>query len=381
MTEKNEDNFERLDADHGCQNQGPIEKERRNTETEYEQRYSEYDNGYKTSYSLKKNQNKNSKLKKSLIVFLIIIGGMLILGLFGLNVKRALFSDDRGYEVDGPYLAALYVEGTILAGQVDTFGIATGYQHQWTLDKIDELMNDPENKGILLFIDSPGGGVYESDELYLKLNEYKETTERPVYAVMGSMAASGGYYIAAAADEIFANRNTWTGSIGVTIGTLYDISELLEKYGVKTVTITAGRNKAMGSSVEPLTQEQQAIFQSLVDEAYEQFVGIVAEERNLDLDAVKNLADGRVYTAKQAMELGLVDSIGTMEDAVYAMSEKYDLWDCDVIDIVYQDHSLWGNLFGSVKIPDLKSGDVSALLEVVEGGNRFPISYECELLK
>ncbi|MBR0596801.1 signal peptide peptidase SppA [Clostridiales bacterium BAD-6] len=306
---------------------------------------------------------------------------MLILGLFGLNVKRALFSDDRGYEVDGPYLAALYVEGTILAGQVDTFGIATGYQHQWTLDKIDELMNDPENKGILLFIDSPGGGVYESDELYLKLNEYKETTERPVYAVMGSMAASGGYYIAAAADEIFANRNTWTGSIGVTIGTLYDISELLEKYGVKTVTITAGRNKAMGSSVEPLTQEQQAIFQSLVDEAYEQFVGIVAEERNLDLDAVKNLADGRVYTAKQAMELGLVDSIGTMEDAVYAMSEKYDLWDCDVIDIVYQDHSLWGNLFGSVKIPDLKSGDVSALLEVVEGGNRFPISYECELLK
>lgn len=110
---------------------------------------------------------------------------------------------------------------------------------------------------MILFVNSPGGGVYESDELYLKIKEYQEQTECPVYAVMGSMAASGGYYISAPADKIVANRNTWTGSIGVTIGTLYDISGLLEQYGVKTETITAGRNKAMGSSVEPMTEEQE----------------------------------------------------------------------------------------------------------------------------
>ena len=113
----------------------------------------------------------------------------------------------------------------------------------------------------------------------MKLKEYKEKTKRPVYAYMGSMAASGGYYISAPADMIFANRNCWTGSIGVTIGTLYDLSGFLERHGIKAVTIASGRNKSMGSIVDPLTDEQRRIFQSLVDEAYDQFVNIVAEER------------------------------------------------------------------------------------------------------
>jgi len=112
----------------------------------------------------------------------------------------------------------------------------------------------------------------------------------------------------------------------VTIGTLYDISALLEKYGVNTVTITAGSNKAMGSITEPLTEEQQAIFQSLVDDAYEQFTVIVSEERKIDLNDVKKLADGRIYTAEQAIELKLVDFIGTLEDARNHMMEEYDLY-------------------------------------------------------
>jgi protease-4 len=242
-------------------------------------------------------------------------------------------------------------------------------------------MSDSDNRGLIVFVDSPGGGVYESDELYLKLKEYKETTHRPVYAVMGSMAASGGYYISAAADKIIANRNTWTGSIGVTIGTLYDISELLEKYGVRTVTITAGSNKAMGSIVEPLTTEQKAIFQSLVDDAYEQFTGIVSEERGMDINEVKKLADGRIYSARQAYENGLVDSIGTLDDAVSDMSTEYGLQDCEVVDVVFRDNTLWGSLLRGVKVPDLRGGDVSAILNQIDNGSRFPISYECELLK
>lgn len=328
-----------------------------------------------------KKKNKG-RLKKSLIVFGCIIAGIIVLALIGTSVKDSVLGDDSDeISADGPYIATMYVEGTIAAGQTDSFGMATGYQHDWTLDKIDELMADPDNQGLILFVNSPGGGVYESDELYLKIKEYQEQTECPVYAVMGSMAASGGYYISAPADKIVANRNTWTGSIGVTIGTLYDISGLLEQYGVKTETITAGRNKAMGSSVEPMTEEQKAIFQSLVDDAYEQFTGIISEERGLDINAVKTLADGRIYTAKQALDLGLIDSIGTYDEAVADMQDAYDLGDCELVDVVYEDTSFLSSLMGDVKIPNLKGGDVTAILNEIDSDSSFPISYECELLK
>ncbi|HWQ77710.1 MAG TPA: signal peptide peptidase SppA [Anaerovoracaceae bacterium] len=324
-------------------------------------------------------KNNRSRLRKSLIVFGCVLAAVIILAILGNSIKGSIFGKDGDISASGPYIATLYVQGTIIEGQTDTFGLPVGYQHSWTLDKIDELTADPDNKGLILFVDSPGGGVYESDELYLKLKDYEEATDRPVYAVMGSIAASGGYYISTAADKIIANRNTWTGSIGVTIGTIYDISALLEKYGVKTVTITAGANKAMGSIVEPLTAEQQAIFQALVDEAYDQFTGIVAEERGIGLDDVKAIADGRVYTAKQAYENGLIDSIGTFNDALDDMREEYDLWDCDVVDVIYKDNSLWGSLLSEVKIPDFRGGDVSAILDIIEGESKFPISYECKL--
>jgi protease-4 len=326
----------------------------------------------------KKNKNR---LKKNLIIFGCIIAGVIVLALIGNSVKNAIFGGEQDIHARGPYIATIYVEGTIAAGQTDSFGLPIGYQHNWTLEKIDKLSADSDNRGLILFVDSPGGGVYESDELYLKLKAYRERTGRPVYAVMGSMAASGGYYISAAADKIIANRNTWTGSLGVTIGTLYDISELLEKYGVKTVTITAGDNKAMGSIVDPLTEEQKVIFQSLVDDAYDQFVNIISEERKIDPEEVRKLADGRIYSAKQALELELVDSIGTLEDAADDMMATYKLQGCEIIDVVYQDNSLLGSLLSEARIPDMKSDDVSALLDIIERDGKFPISYECELLK
>ena len=124
------------------------------------------------------------------------------------------------------------------------------------------MIDDGENKGMILYLDTPGGSVLASDELYFKIKEYQKKTKRPVYASMQSMAASGGYYISAPCDKIIANRNCWTGSIGVTLGTMYDVSELLDKIGVKTNTITSGENKAMGSSVEKMSREQREIFQS-----------------------------------------------------------------------------------------------------------------------
>lgn len=327
-----------------------------------------------------KKENKR-RLKKSLIIFGCVLAAVVILAVIGNSVRESIWGGDREISASGPYIAAMYVEGSIISGQRDSFGLPAGYQHNWTLDKIDELAADHNNRGLILFVDSPGGGVYESDELYLKLKEYKESTDRPVYAAMGSMAASGGYYISAAADKIIANRNTWTGSIGVTIGTIYDISALLEKYGVRTVTISAGDNKAMGSIVEPLTKEQQAIFQALVDEAYDQFTGIVSEERGIGMDEVREISDGRLYSARQAYEIGLVDAIGTFEDALDDMMEEYGLRGCEVIDVVYRDNSLWASLLNGISIPGLRGGDVSAILEVIEGEKGFPVSYECRLLK
>lgn len=318
--------------------------------------------------------------KKGLKIWGLIALGILILVLAGYLGWNSV-DEAKNYHATGPYIGVLYVEGTITSSSTDAFGLPYGYQHTFTLDSIDQLIEDPENKGLLLFVNTPGGGVYESDELYFKLKEYQEKTGRPVYSYMGSMAASGGYYISAPADKIIANRNTWTGSIGVTIGTLFDISGLLEQYGVKSITITAGDNKAMGSLVEPLTPEQQAIFQSLVDEAYDQFVGIVAEERKIPVDQVKKLADGRIYTAKQALAENLIDGISSYEEAITDMKESYELEDCEVVDIFYVDTSFLGTLLSRLPVQRQPSSDAAVILSLIQQETDFPISYLSPVFK
>lgn len=310
-----------------------------------------------------------------LIVLGIVIIGI-TLGAVGWNMNQ----NEKTYEASGPYIGVLSVEGVITSSNQDTWGMPYGYQHSFTIETIDELIDDPDNKGLIFFVNTPGGGVYESDELYFKIKEYQDTTGRPVYSYMGSTAASGGYYISAPADRILANRNCWTGSIGVTIGTLFDISGFLESYGVKTITITSGENKAMGSMVDPLTKEQQAIFQSLVDEAYEQFVGIVSEERNLDLEKTRELADGRIYTAKQALDLQLIDGICSYEEAIDDMKTTYELQDCEVVDIHYIDDSFIGNLFSKLPLPDYTKSDAETVLSLINQETALPISYLSPIL-
>ena len=277
-----------------------------------------------------KSLQKSSKgpMQPSVVIICVICGCIMFLGLwyilfsqffgnlFGAIATNGNYTD--AYVV-GDTIDVLYVEGTIQEGSAT-------YQHTWTLNKIDALMNNEYNKGIFLYVNSPGGGVYESDELYLKLKEYKELTGRPVYAYMAQTAASGAVYVSMAADKIYASRMTMTGSIGV-ITSITDTTGLQELIGVKQDKITSGVNKAMGN---PLTDEQRAIFQSIVDEYYDIFVGIVAENRKLDLDKAYALADGRVYSPKQAKELGLIDEIGTYEEAVEDMVTTYGLQDATV---------------------------------------------------
>ena len=276
------------------------------------------------------------------------------------------------------YIGVVDVVGTISEDSSDT------YNHQYILNAIDAMIDDGENKGIILYVDTPGGSVFASDELYLKIKEYQKKTKRPVYASMQSMAASGGYYISAPCDKIIANRNCWTGSIGVTLGTMYDVSELLDKIGIKTNTITSGANKAMGSNVDAMTSEQREIFQSLVDEAYEQFVGIVAKGRDMKTSEVKKLADGRIYTAKQALSNGLIDEIGTFEEAAADMKAEYKLGDCELEYFESPTTTDWTSLLGSAAdaIAD-GAGAVSAdaLQGLIDMNGRFEFSYICPIQK
>lgn len=221
---------------------------------------------------------------------------------------------------DHDFVALLDIVGTIQASTGTSMG--GQYDHSLYMDLVNQLMDCETNKGIMLYVDSPGGTVYESDELYLKLMEYKQKTGRPIYAYFASTAASGAYYISMAADYIYANRNCTTGSIGVIVS-FYDYHALLEKAGISEINITSGANKAMGSGGVEMTPEQREIFQKLVDEAYDQFVGIVANGRGMKEKKVRKLADGRIYTAAQALEEGLVDEILGEEDAYEAISDRF----------------------------------------------------------
>ncbi len=212
------------------------------------------------------------------------------------------------------YVAVVEVEGTIYSEPTTSaWGSTEGYDHPSTMKYIDQLMEDKYNKAIMLYMNTPGGEVTASDDLYLKLMEYKEKTGRKIYCYYADQSCSGGYYISMAADEIYANRNCWTGSIGVIVQ-LTNMQGLYEKLGIQEINITSGANKAMGSAGENLTEEQRAILQSLVDEAYEQFVSIISESREMDINTVKKLADGRIYTAKQALSLDLIDGISTQDE-------------------------------------------------------------------
>ena len=269
--------------------------------------------------------------KTGIIVFVAIIIAALAVAAYSLlsgpgSIPNTTGDPDRGTthadffkknKIKGKfgsnYIAALYIEGTIEDANKT-------YNQSWLLDTINDLKNDNRNVGILLYINSPGGGVYEADGTYLALENYKKCG-KPVYAYLGPLAASGGYYIACAADKIYANRNTLTGSIGVIAGESVDLTGLMNKYGVKVETITAGKNKNMLNFNCPLTDEQRAIMQEVADDAYDQFTGIVAESRKLKIEDVKKLADGRIYTAHQAERNGLIDQIDSWDDTVTAFSK------------------------------------------------------------
>ncbi len=271
------------------------------------------------------------------------------------------------------FIAVMPIEGTIQATVADSgmYGTTQTYNHDMLMEYVNLLIKNDHNKGIVLRFNTPGGSVYEADELYLKLMEYKEKTGRPIWAYMESQCCSGGVYLAAASDEQYANRITTTGSIGVIMST-YDMSGLYEKLGIKEVNIVSAKNKDMGTAGKPMSSEQKAIYQAFVDEYYNQFVEIVAKGRNMSVDEVKVLADGRIYTASQAVENGLIDGIKSSEEFDAYVKEKSG------VDTFYEpskQSNPFAELFGMVSDSKEKS-EAEVLVELMNNlGSGVPMYY------
>ena len=189
-----------------------------------------------------------------------------------------------------------------------------------TIRQIKKYADDKSIKAIVFRIDSPGGGVAPSQEIYSAILKVRKNSNKIVVTSMGNVAASGGYYIACASDKIVANPGTLTGSIGV-IMTFPNIEELMKKIGLKTEVIKSGKFKDIGSPMREFTEEEKKLLQGVIDDVYDQFVNAVADGRGMDIQKVKELSDGRIFTGRQALEIGLVDNLGSLEDAIELAAE------------------------------------------------------------
>ncbi len=252
-------------------------------------------------------------MKRSSLAWILIIGAVLC-GLFvvSLFAMMMLVSDGDGFTGGGDRIAVIPVEGVI------------GDEMAKSVNRhLKQYGNDSRVKAIILRVDSPGGGVSASQEIYREVKRVKEEKKKKVIVSMASVAASGGYYIACPADKIFANPGTVTGSIGV-IAEWLNYKELAEWAKVKPVTFKSGEFKDTGSPTRELTEREKQYFQGMIDELYGQFVGAVFEGRKgrggegheINEERVKALADGRVYTGESALKYGLIDAIGNYEDTV-----------------------------------------------------------------
>lgn len=256
-------------------------------------------------------------------------------------------------------IAVLTVDGVIQdTGGASSFFGEAGYNHQFFMDQLEMIKEDKSIKAVVLQVNSPGGGVVESAQIYDKIKEVQDEVGVPFYVSMGSMAASGGYYISAPADKIFVNKETLTGSIGVIMESI-NYGKLAEKYGVDFVTIKTGPYKDIMSPTREMTKDERAMLQEMINESYESFVDIIEEGRGMTEAEVKAVADGRIMNGRQAIDAGLADEYGYLEDVIAAVRKDFKLEDAEVIEYGYTQD--FASLF-SMKTQSLFGGDVETQL-------------------
>ncbi|HWN12748.1 MAG TPA: signal peptide peptidase SppA [Candidatus Dormibacteraeota bacterium] len=250
-------------------------------------------------------------------VALIALGvGAAVLVVFVVTIWLLIAVTDDGLP-GGAKVAVVEVEG-IIGGDA-----ARGLDTDGVIRVLGEYRDDPAVRAVVLRINSPGGVVAPTQEIFTAVRRLREA-KKPVVASLGSVAASGGYYVAVAADRIYASPGTLTGSIGVVMQ-LANLEGLLKKVGVEYVVVKAGAYKDVGNMARAMTPEERRILQSLLDDVYDQFISAVAEGRGLDPQAVRAFAEGRIYSGRQAQSLKMVDDLGGLEDAIEAAAKMAGL--------------------------------------------------------
>ena len=226
--------------------------------------------------------------------------GLLVLAVIGVALLTSLALDTGWF--GGERVAIIRIEGVITDSRE-------------TIEELRRFRDNPSIKAVVLRIDSPGGGVVPSQEIHTEVLKARKGGRLKVVASMGNLAASGGYYIAAATDKIVANPGTLTGSIGV-IMELANVQGLLEKVGVQSVVIKSGRYKDLASPFRAMSKEDRVLLQHVLDDVHDQFIQAVAAGRALNVEEVRPLADGRIFTGRQARTAKLVDELGDLQDAI-----------------------------------------------------------------
>ena len=271
------------------------------------------------------------------IVWILVIAGALTAFGKALLPELALVGKDR--------IALIRIEGPILDSRA-------------TVDELETYGDDPLVKAIVLRLDTPGGGVAPSQEIYNAVKRVRLDKHKTVVASMGNVAASGGYYIAVASDRILANPGSLTGSIGVVMQ-LANLENLMNKIGVKNIVIKSGRYKDVGSPFRMMGEEDRHLLQSVLDDAHRQFIEAVATGRSLDAADVEALADGRIFTGQQAKDVLLVDDLGDLTDAVKLAADMSGLQSPPVVETPrpysFRD---WvaGSLFGEAPALPIRTG-------------------------
>lgn len=282
----------------------------------------------------------------TILLFLLFIGSIMLGKAFVTSPAakdKKMFAETVVEENGENKIAIIPIKGILSNESVESLFIEKPSIVEIIKQQLEQAAGDNHVKAVLLEIDSPGGGITASDIIYNQIIKFKTTAKKNVVVYMQDIAASGGYYISSAADAIVAHPTTITGSIGV-IMPLINVAELINRYGIKDTSITSGNMKGIGSPLKQMTPEETSILRTIIDEMYMQFVTVVSTSRHLDIEMVKKIADGRIYTGKQALENGLIDQLGYQEDAIDLTKKLAGLAKATVIR--YEKHTGLAELFG-----------------------------------
>lgn len=272
------------------------------------------------------------KRKRSFLRAILVTGGIALFLFILIFGAAALLSNREHF--GGPKMALVEVDGIIS-------------ESEEVVEQIRHHLENPTVRAFVIRINSPGGGVAASQEIHEEIKKVRQDHGKPVVASLASVGASGGYYIATAADKIVANPGSITGSIGVIIQ-IPNFSDLLHKVGIRSVVIKSGQYKDIASATRELTPEERGLLQRLIDDIHDQFIQAVVEGRGLSREKVELVADGRILSGRQALELGLVDQLGDLQDAIATAAKMGDIpGEPEIVKVEERRFSLLRLLLGS----------------------------------